>query len=137
MASKKMPDPRAAGPPDQRGFFERALRRAEVCNSDRVRFKDRGTDELEWRAKELALADANTQTLRTLLIEPALALVEDEGPAHHGGLRPNPAGLKTGYDPYDSGKLNEGQRARRPNLRKLSEWIQICNQVGKGGGDTE
>ncbi|MHB8474721.1 MAG: hypothetical protein ACYDBZ_00325 [Steroidobacteraceae bacterium] len=123
MSVNKRRDPEPARQPDnKRGFFYRALRRAEN-HADRVRFKDRGSEELEWRGKSETFGEPDTHRLK-ILQNPALAIVED-APADDGRIRSNPSGVKKGYDPYDSGKLSKAMAARRRDLRRLGGWLML------------
>ncbi|MEQ1582326.1 MAG: hypothetical protein ABL964_17190 [Steroidobacteraceae bacterium] len=41
-------------------------------------------------------------------------------------------GLRTGYNPYDSGQL-AGKVARKPrDMRELSKWIELTKKLGAG-----
>lgn len=59
-----------------------------------------------------------------LLEDPTLAISEDYSRGTTQLARQNPAGLKKGYDPYDSGVLAKKQFKKTKDLRKLSSWIQ-------------
>ena len=58
-----------------------------------------------------------------LLDDPTLAITEDSAQGSQS-VKKNPAGLKKGYDPYDSGLLAKKQYKKKKDLRKLSSWIQ-------------
>jgi hypothetical protein len=62
--------------------------------------------------------------LQKLLDEDSLSI--DEGPAERvqKKIAANPAGLKKGYDPYESGLLAKKERRRKRDLRALSAWIE-------------
>lgn len=60
--------------------------------------------------------------LRKLLNHPSLAIMPD-GPASQRRIAPNPAGLRAGYDPYDSGQLAKSRWRKKKDLRRLSDWI--------------
>lgn len=61
--------------------------------------------------------------LQKLLDDDSLSI--DEGPPERAQKRiaANPAGLKKGYDPYESGLLAKTERRRKRDLRALSAWI--------------
>jgi hypothetical protein len=122
---RKYPDPMPK-PGGKNGFFYEALKRAEN-HDERVRFKDRGIDELAWRGRKRAFNDSAAQRLR-ILQNPALAILED-APIANGKIQANPTGLKKGYNPYDSGKLSKTIAARRRDLRRLSEWLKLRKQA--------
>jgi hypothetical protein len=54
---------------------------------------------------------------------PTLAIA-DETPSASSKKRLNASGLKTGYDPYDSGQLTKAVPSRRRDLRRLGEWLK-------------
>lgn len=56
------------------------------------------------------------------LEHPALALLDEQPPRNT--LKTNGAGLKIGYDPYDSGMLAKSTYRRRKDLHALSKWIE-------------
>ncbi len=109
-----------------RGFFDRALRGAGN-DSKHVRFKDRGADVSEWRGNGPQLEDSGKQWLEELQTA-GLAIVEN-APLENDRIRPNPTGLKKGYDPYDSGRLAKTTAARRRDLRRLGEWLKLCKRA--------
>ena len=59
-----------------------------------------------------------------LLDDPTLAITDDFAQKTNRLVQQNPAGMKKGYDPYDSGLLNKKQFKKKKDLRKLSEWIE-------------
>ncbi len=59
-----------------------------------------------------------------LLEDPTLAISEDYAQSTTRLVKKNPAGLKKGYDPYDSGLLAKKQFKKKKDLRRLSAWIQ-------------
>ena len=59
--------------------------------------------------------------------------IDDAPPA--GGIRKvaqNAAGLKKGYDPYESGLLAKKEYRRKRDLRALSEWIKAKKRAESG-----
>lgn len=60
--------------------------------------------------------------LERLLDHPSLAIVPD-APASQRRIAPNPTGLRGGYDPYDSGRLEKSRWRARKDLRRMSDWI--------------
>jgi hypothetical protein len=64
------------------------------------------------------------ETLQRLLADDSLGVTEDDARGTTQRIQPNPAGLKKGYDPYDSGMLMKKQWKRKKDLRALSEWIE-------------
>ena len=98
-------------------------------DSARVQFKNRGVDESAWRSESSDPADPDTMRLRQLkLYNPALAIAE-EAPISGGKIPVNREGIKKGYNPYDSGRLEKAKTTRRRNLRRLAEWLKLRKQV--------
>ena len=64
------------------------------------------------------------ETMRLLLEDDALAFTEDDSRGTTRRIQPNPAGLKKGYDPYDSGMLVKKQWKKKKDMRALSDWIE-------------
>jgi hypothetical protein len=94
-----------------------------------IQFKDRGTDELEWRGQS-AVIPSDKQNLRRFQ-HPALSIAE-ETPIPGIPIRPNPTGLKKGYDPYDSGRLSKVAKiGGRRDLRRLGEWLKASMRQRK------
>lgn len=92
---------------------------------------DRGNVTWQWADDESLLADDTagaTERLRAL-VDPNLDIVDAE-PAPHG--IENPRGLKTGYDPYESGALVKTGKRKKANLRELSKWIETKRKLDKG-----
>ncbi len=100
--------------------------------SGRVKFDDRDQAIWEWSVAtgKFDLASSTSQRLKKLL--PELSIVDDEPPPG-AGVRPNPGGVKKGYDPYDSGRLSRTgkQKAIKKDLRKLGDWLDLRRQAAK------
>jgi hypothetical protein len=93
------------------------LRPSPVEDAGGVRFDDRGN--AVWTPR--SGVDSN-DALRRLLNHPSLAIVPDAtGPQQK--IATNPRGLRAGYDPYDSGRLDKRKRQGKKDLGRLSEWI--------------
>jgi hypothetical protein len=60
---------------------------------------------------------------RAPIQHPTLAIA-DNTPSANSKNRLNASGLKTGYDPYDSGQLTKAVTSRRRDLRRLGEWLK-------------
>jgi hypothetical protein len=60
------------------------------------------------------------------LVDPGLDIVDNEPPVQ--GIE-NPLGLKTGYNPYESGALVKTGRRKKTNLRELSKWIEARRKL--------
>lgn len=64
------------------------------------------------------------ETLRRLLNDETLALTQDDTKGTTARITQNAAGLKKGYDPYDSGLLVKKEWKKKKDLRALSKWIE-------------
>ncbi|WP_348240191.1 hypothetical protein, partial [Salmonella enterica] len=57
-----------------------------------------------------------------------LAIVEDDPPAN-APIRPNPKGMRLGYNPNESGVLGNKPRRKKKDLRELSKWIETQRKL--------
>ncbi|MBS1199798.1 MAG: hypothetical protein H6R27_476 [Proteobacteria bacterium] len=64
------------------------------------------------------------EVLARLLNDQSLSLSQEVRTGRIDRIQPNPAGLKQGYDPYDSGMLLKKSRKPKKDLRALSKWIE-------------
>jgi hypothetical protein len=68
---------------------------------------------------------------------PALSIADD-APTPFDTVRANPLGQKTGYNPYDSGKLGKKpEPPKKKDLRKLSEFLKLKKQAANNKDDEE
>lgn len=88
---------------------------------------ERGNTRDQWNDQNLHLEDESVRLLA--LHNPHLAIVE-ESPANGSPVRNNPAGLRIGYDPYESGLLTRLPRRRKRDLRELSRWMEMKRRIG-------
>jgi hypothetical protein len=99
---------------------------------------DRGNITWQWANDEVLQADDTAGAIERLraLVDPSLD-VDDSDPAPRG--IENPSGLKTGYNPYESGALLKRTRRKKTDLRELSKWIETKRKLEKGssGDPTE
>jgi hypothetical protein len=90
----------------------------------KVGFDDRGNAQFEWRDDRLKEdGDTGERLRKRALAHPGLSLMDEEPPAH-APIRPNPKGLRQGYNPYESGMLSKKGRQPKRNLHELSKWIE-------------
>lgn len=68
------------------------------------------------------------EVLARLLNDVTLSLSQDDKPGTVHRVQPNPAGLRKGYDPYDSGLLVKKRWKPKKDLRALSAWIEQKNR---------
>lgn len=96
----------------------------QVAKAGKIGFDDRGNAQFEWNNDRLNEDGELAERLRKkALAHPGLSLVDDEPPAN-APVRPNPKGLKQGYNPYESGMLTRKESRPRRDLRELSKWIE-------------
>jgi hypothetical protein len=93
---------------------------------------DRGNVTWEWQDEGDLLADdtlGGAERLRAL-VNPALQVKDDdEDPLNP--IRSNPKGLKSGYNPYNSGALGKQSFKKKKNLKELSKWIELRKKLGE------
>jgi len=98
---------------------------------------DRGNVTWQWADDEELLADdvlGETARMRAL-VDPTLQIKDDEANPDNPA-QVNATGLKSGYNPYNSGALVKADWKKKKNLRELSNWIRLRKQVtGKKDGD--
>ncbi|HME39414.1 MAG TPA: hypothetical protein VKG63_10690 [Steroidobacteraceae bacterium] len=135
---KPSPKPGAAGAgkaaaPESKGD---AKPKGDAKSTGRVQFDDRGNAIWEWSIATGAFGrEVSTQRLQKLE-HPALSLAED-APSPFDQVRSNPLGTKTGYNPYDSGKLGKPPTPAKKDLRKLGDWLRLKKQAGSNKDDEE
>ena len=87
---------------------------------------DRGNVTWEWNQDEPDLVADDTfgasERVRAL-IDPRLQVTDDDDPM--SPIRNNPTGLKSGYNPYNSGALGKQAWKKKKDLRELSKWIEL------------
>ena len=111
--------PRGKAPPAQKGTTE-----AGHLGTD-----DLGNVTWEWKDEGDLLADdtlGGVERLRAL-VDPSLQVKDDDDPLNP--LRSNPKGLKSGYNPYNSGALGKQSWKKKKDLRELSKWIELRKKV--------
>jgi hypothetical protein len=102
----------------------------DASEAGRLGYDDRGNVTWQWKDDEDLLADdelGNTARVRAL-VDPKLQVKDDDtdplNPASH-----NPKGLKSGYNPYNSGALGKQSWKKKKDLKALSKWIETRNKV--------
>jgi hypothetical protein len=86
---------------------------------------DRGNVTWEWKDQGELLADDTLGAAERVraLVDPRLKVTDDDDPGN--SIQSNPKGLKTGYNPYNSGALGKQSWKKKKNLRELSKWIEL------------
>jgi hypothetical protein len=97
---------------------------------------ERGNMTWQWANDEVLQADDTAGAVERLraLVDPNLGIVVDEAApsAVH-----NSRGLKTGYNPYNSGALGKIERKKKKNLRELSKWIKAKRKAKGSSGEPD
>lgn len=93
---------------------------------------DRGNVTWQWNEQDEELvADDEIGTARRLqaLVDPSLDVRDDDDPLDP--LVNNGRGLKTGYNPYNSGALGKPAWKKTKDLRELSKWIELRKKMAQ------
>ena len=93
---------------------------------------DRGNVTWEWRDEGDLLADdsfGGAERLRAL-VDPALQVKDDDDDPLNP-IRSNPKGIKSGYNPYNSGALGKQSFKKKKNLKELSKWIELRKKLAE------
>jgi hypothetical protein len=95
---------------------------------------DLGNITWEWKNEGDLLADdelGDAERIRAL-VDPSLQVEVEDGPPSPTGI--NATGLRTGYNPYNSGALHKEGYKKTKNLKELSKWIELRkNMAAKKG----
>lgn len=102
-----------------------------------IKFDDRGNAVYEWKRAGLALDSEEAERLREQALEhPGLSIVDEE-PRPEAMIQANPKGLRIGYNPYESGMLDQKSHKRKTDLRELSRWIEMKRRMEQKKTDSE
>lgn len=91
---------------------------------------DRGNVTWEWKDEGDLLADdtlGGAERIRAL-VDPSLDVKDDDDDPLNP-MRSNPKGLKSGYNPYNSGALGKQSWKKKKNLKELSKWIELRKKM--------
>ena len=96
----------------------------------RLEVDDRGNITWQWTDGGL-LADDTLGAAQRMqaLVDPRLDVLDDADPL--SPLTVNTKGLKSGYNPYNSGALGKSIWKKKKDLRRLSEWIGLRKKLEK------
>jgi hypothetical protein len=97
---------------------------------------DRGNVTWEWASEGDLLADDTLGAAERVraLVDPALQ-VQDEPDDPLNPAQSNPKGLKSGYNPYNSGALGKQSFKKKKNLKELSKWIELRKKMAEKKDD--
>ena len=100
---------------------------AEFMDSGQIEYDELGNP--VWKPFE-GLGDGDA--IRRLLDDDSLAITDDHERGTVRKAQPNPAGVKKGYNPYDSDLLVKKEWKKTKDLRALSDWITRNKNKPKG-----
>jgi len=112
---------------------------AKDADAGHLGVDDRGNVTWEWNEDEPDLVADDTlgaaERVRAL-VDPRLQVKDDDDdPANP--IQSNPKGLKTGYNPYNSGALGKQSWKKKKNLKELSKWIELRKKMAEKKPDGE
>ena len=99
----------------------------------RVAEDDRGNMNWQWSDEDrdlLADDDLGKAERLRALNDPKLDF-GDEPENPNAPVQNNAKGLKSGYNPYNSGALGKASWKKKKDLRRLSEWIELRKKIDK------
>ena len=99
-------------------------------DAGRLGMDDRGNVTWEWNEEEPDLVADDTfgasERVRAL-VDPRLQVKDDDDP--RSPIQSNSKGLKTGYNPYNSGALGKQSWKKKKDLRELSKWVELRKKL--------
>lgn len=94
-----------------------------------IKFDVHGNAVMEWNDPRLNEDSPTGERLRGKALSHAgLSIVDDDLPAN-APIRPNPKGLRVGYNPYESGMLAKKDRKKKVDLEQLSKVIELQRKM--------
>ena len=123
-SNSKIDDPAGSVAPELFGFRERR-RESRRGRPGEIGFDDLGNAQYQWRDDRMLEEGNEGEARRHRALSIAnLVLVDDEPPPDLKTIAVNKKGARVGYNPYDSGRLQKGERKKPRDLRALSKWIE-------------
>ena len=112
------------------GLRVRAKPTAEAAEKPgKIKFDAKGNAVLDWNDARMHEDTDTGERLRSrALSHPGLAIADDEPPPN-AAIRPNPKGLRVGYNPYESGMLAKKDRKKKVDLAQLSKVIELQRKM--------
>jgi hypothetical protein len=105
--------------------------------SGRLGEDDRGNVTWQWSDEDgdlLADDDLGKAERLRALNNPKLDF-QDEPENPNAPVQNNARGLKSGYNPYNSGALGKSSWKKKKDLHKLSDWIELRKKMEKKGDE--
>ena len=106
---------------------------ANDSDAGRLGVDDRGNVTWEWNEEEPDLVADDTlgaaERVRAL-VDPRLQVKDDDDDPLNP-IQSNPKGLKSGYNPYNSGALGKQSWKKKKNLKELSKWIELRKKIAE------
>lgn len=105
---------------------------APEADSGRLGVDDRGNVTWEWKKETDLLADdtlGGAERMRAL-VDPSMEVKDDDDDPLNP-IRSNPKGLKSGYNPYNSGALGKQSWKKKKDLKELSKWIELRRKMSE------
>jgi hypothetical protein len=109
----------------------------KAAEPGRLGVDDRGNITWEWASEVDQLADdapGNAERVQAL-VDRAMKIQDELDDPLQAFAPGSPKGLKTGYDPYDSGELGKQSYRKKKNLRELSKWIALRKKMAERKDD--
>jgi len=99
---------------------------------------DRGNVTWEWTEDEDLLAEDTLGAAERVraLVDPSLQVKDDDDDPLNP-IRSNSKGLKTGYNPYNSGALGKQSWKKKKDLEELSKWIELRKKMAEKKPDED
>ena len=95
----------------------------------RIVFDEKGNAQLDWGDDRFKSDSDTGERLRSrALAHPGLAIADEE-PNPNASIKPNPKGLRIGYNPYESGMLAKKDRKKKTDLVALSKAIELKRKM--------
>ena len=129
----KLPGKRPAGtPPDPKSS-------GKTEEPGRIGVDDRGNMTWEWSDDEHLQADDTLGAAERMraLVDPGLDVQNEDFDPNDplSRIQSTGKGIKSGYNPYNSGTLGKQSWKKKKDLRKLSEWIALKKKMERKKGE--
>lgn len=90
-----------------------------------IRFDELNNAQFQWHEKDCLEESVEAAQRREQALSVANLVLVDDEPVPNQAIAPlNKHGMRLGYNPYDSGRLERKSPGKRVDLRELSKWIE-------------